>query len=52
MCSVGEFLLLTFHKDKVRNHKYKYKQNKIKQQLFIMCVALTIVFPFIKAEIV
>ena len=52
MCSVGEFFLLSFHKDTARNYKYIYKQNKIKQHFFIMCVALLIVFPFIKAEIV
>lgn len=51
MCSVGEYPLLSFHKDTARNYKYICKYNKINQQFFIMCVAL-IMFSFIKAEIV
>lgn len=52
MCSVGEFFLLSFHKDTARNYKYIYQQNKIKQHFFIVCVALIKVFPFINAKMV
>ena len=47
---MGEFLLLSFHRDTARNYKYIYKQNNYKQQFFIKCVAPIIVFPFIKAQ--
>lgn len=50
MCSVGEFLILSFHKDTARNYEYIYKQNKVKQQFFYYVYSTNYSVSFYKSK--